>query len=187
MDSTIKKSDIPQIGIVQTAELGSNMLLQQDIEVIRGRKVSPIARGYQGPFPVDFFGMYVRVNNGEHYCGTIVNRDPLNYGKKQYLCFTDKEFQEKNITNKDAEDIVQKPTNFQRILEYSGKSTNTISLYYKEYNQTQNGAFIRPAFTQEFKFDLSESNVIGMKGARIEVIKANNTGIKYKIISHFNR
>jgi len=91
------------------------------------------------------------------------------------------------VPYEDAEDIVQRPANLQRVLEYSGKSANTISVFYKEFNETMNGAFIRPAFTQEFKFDLGESNVIGIKGARIEVIQASNTGITYKALSHFPR
>jgi hypothetical protein len=83
----------------------------------------------------------------------------------------------------ESEVIVRMPTNYQRVLEYAGKSVNTISLYYKEFNDI----FIKPAFTQEFKFDLGDSKVIGIKGARIEVIEANNTGITYKVIAHFPR
>ena len=187
VDKITKKSDVPPVGEIQTAELGAKLLLQQDVEVVRGRKVAQITRGSMGLFPADFFGMYFRANKGEHYCGTIVFRDPLNNGKQNLICFTDQEFREKNVPYVDAEDIVQRPTNLQRVLEYSGKSANAISVFYKEFNETMDGAFIRPAFTQEFKFDLGESNIIGIKGARIEVIQANNTGITYKVLSHFPR
>lgn len=183
IDKTTKKSDSPAIGEVKTAELGSKLLVQQDIEIMRGRKIAPVARGSMGLFPADFSGMYVRANNGEHYCGTVVFRDPLNNGKQNFICFTDQEFREKNLPYEETEDIVQRPTNFQRVLEYSGKSGNAISVFYKEFNET----FIRPAFTQEFKFDLGESNIIGIKGARIEVVQATNTGITYKILGHFPR
>lgn len=175
----------PPIGETQTAELGSRLLYQQDVEIVRGRRVTQVTRGNIGLFPADFFGMYVRANDGKNYCGTITFRDPLNNGKQNAVCFTDKEFQSKNIPFEDAEEIVQNPRNFQQVLEYSGRSGNTISVFYKEFHETQDGAFIRPAFTQEFKFDLSESNLIGVKGARIEVIEATNTGITYKVISHF--
>lgn len=187
VDKTTRKSDSPAIGEVQTAELGSKLLVQQDIEIVRGRKIAQIARGSMGLFPADFSGMYVRANNGEHYCGTVVFRDLLNNGKQNFVCFTDQEFREKNLPYEEAEDIVQRPTNIQRVLEYSGKSGNTISVFYKEFNETTGGAFIRPAFTQEFKFDLGESNVIGIKGARIELVQANNTGITYKVLGHFPR
>jgi hypothetical protein len=36
------------------------------------------------------------------------------------------------------------------------------------------------------EYDLSESKIIGYAGARLEVIKATNTGIEYKVIKNFN-
>mgnify|MGYP001043013533 CR=1 FL=1 len=44
----------------------------------------------------------------------------------------------------------------------------------------------RPAFNQELQYDLNESNIIGFKGLRIEVILATNTKIEYKVLSSFN-
>lgn len=187
LDTTVIQTDTPAIGAVQTAELGATLVVQLNTEVVRGKKLDQVTRGSLGLFPTDYGGMYVRANDGEYYCGLIVMRDPLNYGKQNRVCFTAQEMQEKNLPFVDAEEIVQKPTNFQRVLEYSGRTGNAISIFYKEFNEIQNGAFIRPAFTQEFKFDLGESNVIGIKGARIEVMQANNTGITYKVLAHFPR
>jgi hypothetical protein len=188
VDKTVRQSDIPPIGETQTAELGAKLVLQQDVEVVRGKKLTQVTRGSLGIFPADYEGMYVRANGGEHYCGKITMRDLLNNGKQNMICFTAQEMSEKKeLPFIDAEDIVQRPSNLQRMLEYSGKSANTLSIFYKEFNETNNGAFIRPAFTQEFKFDLGEGNVIGIKGARIEVIQATNTGITYKVLAHFPR
>lgn len=188
LERNVRQSDLPPIGEIQTAELGAKMLVQQNVEVIKGRKLTQITRGiFSGLFPVDYAGMYVARNDGEYYCGTQTLRDPLNYGKVQLICFTDQEMREKNLPFVDTEEIVQKPTNLQRVMEYSGKSGSTLSIFYKEFTETTDGAFIRPAFTQEFKFDLGESNVIGIKGARIEVISATNTGLTYKVLSHFPR
>lgn len=130
-------------------------------------------------------GMYVRANGGAHYCGDVMNLDPLNRGKVQFVCYTDAEFVAFGVPYREAEDIVSQPKNLQRVLEYGGRSGDSISLFYKEFNETQNGVFIRPAFTQEFKFNLTENTVIGVKGARIEVISANNTGITYKVSAPF--
>jgi len=44
----------------------------------------------------------------------------------------------------------------------------------------------RAAFNTDVEYDLSESAIIGYAGARIEVIDATNTDIKYKIIKNFN-
>jgi hypothetical protein len=79
-----------------------------------------------------------------------------------------------------------KPTNietfakesFKRELIYQGVSQNTVSVSYREFS----GDFARPAFTQELKYDLAEGNVIAYKGAKFEVVKAGNAGIKYKVI-----
>ena len=45
----------------------------------------------------------------------------------------------------------------------------------------------RPAFNQDLQYDLNDSNIVGFKGLRIEVIKATNTSIEYKILSSFNK
>lgn len=67
---------------------------------------------------------------------------------------------------------------FKRELIYSGVSQNTISILYREFQNDM----ARPAFSQELKYDLTQGSAIGYKGARFEVIKANNTGIVYKVL-----
>ena len=44
---------------------------------------------------------------------------------------------------------------------------------------------IRPAFTQEVQYDLSESKIIGFKNLRLEVVRATNTEITYRLIQNF--
>ena len=74
------------------------------------------------------------------------------------------------------------PTLFKKELVYTGVSKNVITVLYREYSE----GIARPAFTQELKYDLSEGKIVGFKGARFEVIKATNTGLTYKAISHLN-
>lgn len=79
-----------------------------------------------------------------------------------------------------AKEIVRfTPESFRRELVYGGVSQNTITLVYREFKDD----LARPAFTQELKYDLSQSHVIGYKGARFEVIDAGNTMITYKVLS----
>lgn len=73
------------------------------------------------------------------------------------------------------------PNHFQQTLIYNGKIGNRIALGYREFS----GDVARPAFSNEVSYDLAESMVLGYKGARIEVIKATNTEITYKILSGF--
>lgn len=67
---------------------------------------------------------------------------------------------------------------FKRELIYGGMSGNTLSISYREFSD----GTARPAFTQDLKYDLSESKVIGFRGARFEVAKASNTVLKYKVL-----
>jgi hypothetical protein len=71
---------------------------------------------------------------------------------------------------------------FTRELIYSGVSQGTISLTYREFVD----GTARPAFTQELKYDLSQGNEIGYKGARFKVIKAGNVEIKYVVTKNLD-
>lgn len=78
---------------------------------------------------------------------------------------------------------IASPDSFQQTLIYSGKVGNKINIGYREFSND----FARPAFNNDVEYDLSESKIIGYKGARIEVIEATNEHIKYKVIQNFNK
>lgn len=71
---------------------------------------------------------------------------------------------------------------FQQTLIYSGKVGNRINFEYREFSND----IARPAFNNDVEYDLSASNIIGYKGARLEVIEATNELIRYKVLSNFN-
>lgn len=74
-----------------------------------------------------------------------------------------------------------KSNSFQQTLIYSGKVGERITLGYREFSN--NAA--RPAFSNSVDYDLSQSKILGYKGARIEVISASNSEIVYKVLSGF--
>lgn len=78
--------------------------------------------------------------------------------------------------------IIPHKDSFIRELIYTGISKNVISIVYREYSND----LVRPAFSQELKYDLGEGSIIGYKGSRFEVIKATNTGIIYKVLKHLD-
>lgn len=78
--------------------------------------------------------------------------------------------------------IVPHKDSFVRELIYTGIAKNTITVVYREFSND----LARPAFTQDLKYDLSEGNVIGFKGARFQVIKATNTEIRYKVLKNID-
>lgn len=72
---------------------------------------------------------------------------------------------------------------FQQTLIYSGKVGDKINIGYREFSAN----LARPAFNNDVEYDLSASNIIGYKGAKIEIIEATNEQIKYRVIKNFNR
>lgn len=71
---------------------------------------------------------------------------------------------------------------FRRELVYNGRSGATIKLLYREFSEER----IRPAFTQEVTYDLAQGETIGFKGARFQVLDADNIRIKYVVLHHFD-
>lgn len=74
------------------------------------------------------------------------------------------------------------PDSFQQTLIYSGMVGNKINISYREFSGSQ----ARPAFNNDVEYDLSQSRVIGYKGAEIEVVEATNQHIKYVVKRNFN-
>ena len=76
---------------------------------------------------------------------------------------------------------ITKP-NFRQELIYNGKVGTHVKFLYRELS----GPPISDAFTKEIQFDLDESQEIGFKGAKLEIIEATNRSITYKVTSHFD-
>jgi len=66
-------------------------------------------------------------------------------------------------------------------LIYSGRVGDTIKIGYREFRDN----LARPAFSNEAEYDLSSSRAIGYKGAKLRVIKADNSSITYKVVRGF--
>lgn len=72
--------------------------------------------------------------------------------------------------------------NFQQTLIYSGRVGDRIKISYREFS----GSMARAAFANEAEYDLSESDIIAYRGAKIRVVDADNQKITYEVISNFN-
>lgn len=77
--------------------------------------------------------------------------------------------------------LSEKGNSFQQTLIYSGRVGDKINVGYREFSNNT----ARPAFNNDVEYDLSSSNTIGYKGALLEVIKADNSSITYKLIKNF--
>lgn len=67
---------------------------------------------------------------------------------------------------------------------YQGKKGNSIKISFREFVNDM----ARPAFTQDIDYELEKdgNTIVGFKGLRIEVIKATNLNITYKIIRDYD-
>ena len=72
---------------------------------------------------------------------------------------------------------------FKQEFIYNGRVGNALKFIYREYVND----YVRPAFTQDLQYDLSDSKIIGFRGLRIEIINATNTKIKYKVLNKFEK
>lgn len=77
--------------------------------------------------------------------------------------------------------VSEKSNSFQQTLIYSGKIGNKINIGYREFSNST----ARAAFNNDVEYDLSDSKIIGYKGASLEIIEANNSSIKYRVIKNF--
>lgn len=72
---------------------------------------------------------------------------------------------------------------FKQEFIYNGRVGNALKFIYREYLND----YARPAFTQDLQYDLSESDSIGFRGLRIQIIKATNINIEYKVLKYFDQ
>jgi hypothetical protein len=76
----------------------------------------------------------------------------------------------------------QRQNSFQQTLIYSGRVGDKINVGYREFSSN----LARPAFNNDVEYDLSDSSTIGYKGALLEVLKATNSSITFKLLANFN-
>jgi hypothetical protein len=72
--------------------------------------------------------------------------------------------------------------NIDQQLIYNGRVGNMVRFTYREFTAT---GLARDAFSQDIQYDLDEGDVIGFKGARIQIVEASNRTIQYKVLAHF--
>lgn len=190
----------PPVGSVNTAYVGDKLLEQgtfverEALFISKTTKMSgyTLSEGYYLKVGDDESGQYYQalntINNGGNVQKSAL-ADPqkaVMFDKNNKLCVVSI-FNAKTCTNEhDAKlstTAVASDNSFQQTLIYSGKVGNKINIGYREFSSN----LARPAFNNDVEYDLSESKTIGYKGALLEVIKATNQDITYKVIRNFNK
>lgn len=68
---------------------------------------------------------------------------------------------------------------FKAELIFTGLTGSTVKTVYREYVSD----YARPAFTTELQYNLDESRTIAYKSIKIEVLKATNQALTYRVVS----
>lgn len=71
---------------------------------------------------------------------------------------------------------------FQQTLIYNGRIGDRLNIGYREFSSST----ARPAFSNNVEYDLSSSDVISYRGAKLRVLEADNNTITYQVLSNFN-
>jgi hypothetical protein len=200
---TVENISRPALGSIHTAPVGEEMLAQGTLAEVDGIELPEDNRIRGYTLSPGFYPMIS--DDGEVTYHSYRYGDPLGDGfgalKVGALMDPPKNIQASRTEQKicvvtvfgmkacDTEKPylrVKRPVlsdnHFQQTLIYNGKSGSKINVAYREFS----GSVARPAFSNTVEYDLSDSNIIAYKGARIRVIEATNEAITYEVISNFN-
>ena len=191
-ETKLTKVDYPAIGVVTTAYVGDQLLQKGEVIEEKVLQVNSFIDGalynvnpgsYQqightskddvfsasgvvpAPLSDPVKAIKVSKDTSSELCVVTVFNSPFCYSG---------DFEIKNR-------ISERGASFQQTLIYSGRVGNKINIGYREFSSN----LARPAFNNNVEYDLSTSNVIGYKGAQIEVLSADNNSIKYRVIRNF--
>jgi len=95
--------------------------------------------------------------------------------------YNENRYNHPNIRHKLIKVTARTSPGFEQQLIYNGRIGDQVKFLYRELS----GNMMRTPFIQEIQYDLKESNTIGFKGVRIEIIKATNRQIEYIVHRSF--
>ena len=198
-------SDYPAIGDIKTVEVGESLVLKEkqtsipaiDIEQVIEHSVENLGKTYIATIlpgryverGKDGFGKYYQAKEGK----MLENGRPLKTQSGIYVSDSDAKktefyflaanyiplsYPRDNIPFANSLDVTRDELSFKKELVYTGISQNAISILYREFKNDM----ARPAFSQDLKYDLSESKIVGYRGARFEIIKATNQGLNNHLL-----
>ena len=184
--SKVERFTRPDVGVVTTKEVGEPLF---EVEVATRFTGLKLTAGRQMPFTfgstITFASDELTMFRGKQsaYCGPATMRPVMGIPSQiPFFCVTEDQLRKAGVAYTVGEITRNDPANYRQQLLYQGKSGSSLRLSYREFS----GDLARPAFTQDLTFDLAESNVIGAKGARVEVLEATNTSIRYRLLQPFS-
>uniref|UniRef100_UPI0040487247 hypothetical protein n=1 Tax=Rheinheimera sp. TaxID=1869214 RepID=UPI0040487247 len=192
-----KNYSIPEINTSVKVTLGERMLMQATGYYTDSITVQALD-AYAADIPATTIFYRIPGSNAFQSIGkntVVINNGygaPLNYVNtirfddradkfciQSMLCYTSKEASFSHDPNKE---LRIEANSLQQVIEYNGKSGDTLKFTYREFSDST----ARAAFTTDFTMDLNEGKEIGYKGAIISVEDASNSHITYRVLKNFN-
>ena len=191
-DTFVKEVDYPEVDQVITVYVGDHMIQKGTITEENVLVVHRTIDGTLYDIPANRYSQVGYDQKQDFYSAAGVVRgglsDPvqalaLKKGEGAKLCVItvfggsacyEGEFERKK-------QLSERGNSFQQTLIYSGRVGDKINIGYREFSNNT----ARPAFNNDVEYDLSSSNIIGYKGSLIEVIKADNSSITYRLMRNF--
>ncbi len=127
------------------------------------------------------------INSDLLYCDCDVN---LIYSINEASCHVVKtdlaKYLDKNLFSKQTETVLlyeyyNNPFIAFELI-YNGKNDNDIKLFYKEYIFVEADRRIKSKVSQELTYNLDESDIVRYKNYKIQVLKATDEAITYKVL-----
>lgn len=175
----------PAIGEAASREVGEAMFETTIVTTMPGAIISPgvqMSIGLGGSVTYLRRELYAKSRGKQTtYCGPSELRNMTGQVIPFEFCETEAWLAKRGTAITPARVTKASPENFRQELLYQGKAGAMLKVSYREFN----GDMARPAFTQDLTFDLAEGSVIGTKGARLDVLEATNTTIRYRLIQPF--
>jgi len=168
----------PEVGSVSTRNVGDALISHGYARLVPTLIIAEA--GKIGDVPVSSGSYYFSAENADRIKFQRGSNELYVYKDSKKVCVDKGKCSDIAYSIEKSQAAPEK-NQFQQTLLYNGKIGNRIALGYREFS----GDVARPAFSNEVSYDLSESATLGYKGARIEVIKATNTEITYKVVSGF--
>ena len=172
----------PAIGQLTTRGVGDSLVEQGTGVLVPEFELARDANVGKSTIPKGRYDFSAENGTGIWFIGG----DQYFYIKKadKTICIDGKDCTKVEYTlNKKLSQDTLRSDSFQQTLLYNGKIGNKITLAYREFSS----GIARSAFSNNVDYDLSESTTVGYKGSRLEVVKATNTELTYRVLSGFAR
>ncbi len=188
--------NLPELNTTQTAEIGLSLVSKEEgykYKALRILKATKIKTGYilkdvkEGEVFINDsytsnYDLYSHVENLTYGIALPKSGGPAITFYRSGMTPT---FNKEKTTLEYKQELIplSKKEYLKQDFIYNGKVGNAIKFTYREYVND----LARPAFTQDLQYDLSESQIIGFRGLRIEVLSATNIKIDYKVLAYFSK